>query len=105
MADIAGIEIVSKEKQIFRIRFKGKKRKPIDLYYKYTADAHREGCDSFCAYRDICKSGDLVNLVGEDLETFCNYDLLSELEILCILDKFGKVSLEGFYIMKKEDRT
>lgn len=106
MAEIARIEIVSKEDMIFRVCFKSKKRKSIELYYKYTDKAFDMGCEKHCILWNLCDSEKQIGLVSGDLENFCCVRLQYMKEIDDILKELGRPAdgLGGFYIAEIKRR-
>ena len=106
MAEIARIEIVSKEDKIFRVCFKSKKRKSIELYYRYTDKAFDMGCEKQCILWNVCDSEKQVSLVSGDLENFCCVRLQYMKEIDDILKELGRPAdgLGGFYIAEIKRR-
>lgn len=106
MARLVKIEVVSKEDRIFRVCFKSRKRKSIELYYKYTDEAFNTGCEKYCILWNLCNSEKQVNLVSDNLENFCCVRLQYMKEIYDILKELGEPGngLGGFYIVEIKRR-
>ena len=106
MAEIVGIEVVDKPNITFRIRFKGKKKGIIDIYYRFSEDAYFLGCEKYCILKDICSSNKQIGLVSGDLEIFCCVRLQNMKEIADILVELERpgYGLGGFYISEIKRR-